>query len=262
VLGGLIGWLVVRDRDARLGRRILFAGTVVTGVGVAASLVLALAVGSAVRGIGDLTPAPSHASTSPTQVGSVAPAAGCPSDPRTPLAKPQWANPPAMTLDTTKSWTATVTTDVGSFTIALDAKNTPLTVNNFVFLARQHFYDCITFHRVIPGFMDQSGDPTGSGSGGPGYRFPDELPPVATPQYPVGAVAMANAGPDTNGSQFFVVAGTEGTTLPPNYSLFGSVVSGMSVAEHINNDGNNDPSQNGEPPRVIHRILSISITEG
>lgn len=175
------------------------------------------------------------------------------------LTKPTWGSPPAFTIDASKSYTATVTTDVGSFVITLDVTRAPKTVNNFVFLAARHFYDCVIFHRVIPGFMDQTGDPTGTGSGGPGYEFADELPPAATPQYPIGSVAMANSGPNTNGSQFFIVTGAQGESLAPNYSLFGQVTTGIQVVQQINADGNSNPTANGEPPAKLHRIISIII---
>jgi len=165
-----------------------------------------------------------------------------------------------MTIDASKTYRATVKTDAGSFVITLDAQHTPVTVNNFVFLAQNHFFDCVTFHRVIPNFMDQTGDPSGTGAGGPGYKLADELPAKATPQYPIGSVAMANAGPNTNGSQFFIVTGPEGESLAPNYTLFGQVTSGLAVAQKINNDGNADPTANGVPPKVIHRILSVTIS--
>jgi cyclophilin family peptidyl-prolyl cis-trans isomerase len=165
-----------------------------------------------------------------------------------------------MAIDSTKTYTATVKTDAGTFVITLDAANAPLTVNNFVFLAQNHFYDCVTFHRVIPTFMDQTGDPTGTGAGGPGYEFADELPPKASPQYPIGSVAMANSGPNTNGSQFFIVTGAEGESLQPDYTLFGEVTSGMNVVQQINRDGNAHPADNGVPPKVIHRILSVTVS--
>jgi cyclophilin family peptidyl-prolyl cis-trans isomerase len=164
-----------------------------------------------------------------------------------------------MTIDPTKTYTATVKTDVGTFVIALDAKEAPQTVNNFVFLAQHHFFDCVTFHRVIPGFVDQTGDPTGTGSGGPGYTIPDELPAKASNpahQYPLGSVTMANTGqPHTGGSQWFVTAGTQGESLPNSYTLFGRVTSGMSVVEKINAQG----SASGVPPDVIHRMLKVAI---
>jgi cyclophilin family peptidyl-prolyl cis-trans isomerase len=187
-------------------------------------------------------------------------AAGCPKNPATGLKKPTWSSAPAMTIDPAKAYRATVKTDVGTFVIALDAKNAPQTVNNFVFLAQHHFFDCVIFHRVIPTFMDQTGDPTGTGSGGPGYTIPDELPAKASnpaDQYPLGSVAMANTGqPHTGGSQWFVVAGAEGESLPSSYSLFGHVISGMSVVEKINAQG----SAAGVPPDVTHRMLKVSIT--
>lgn len=187
-------------------------------------------------------------------------AAGCPKSPATALKKTKSSSAPAMTIDPSKTYTATVKTDVGSFVIALDAKDAPQTVNNFVFLAEHHFFDCVIFLRVIPGFVDQTGDPTGTGSGGPGYTIPDELPATASnpaDQYPLGSVAMANTGqPHTGGSQWFVVAGAQGESLAPSYSLFGHVTSGLSVVEKINAQG----SAAGVPPDVTHRILKVTIT--
>jgi cyclophilin family peptidyl-prolyl cis-trans isomerase len=187
-------------------------------------------------------------------------AAGCPKNPATALTKTKWSSAPAMTIDPAKTYTATVKTDVGSFVIALDAKDAPQTVNNFVFLAQHHFFDCVIFHRVIPGFVDQTGDPTGTGSGGPGYTIPDEYPAKASnaaDQYPLGSVAMANTGqPHTGGSQWFIVAGAEGESLPASYSLFGHVSSGLSVVEKINAQG----SASGVPPDVTHRMLKVTIT--
>ena len=183
--------------------------------------------------------------------------ADCPSSLKATLNKPSYPNgPTGPHIDTSKTYTATVKTDVGSFTITLAPKAAPLAVNSFVFLARQHFFDCIVFHRVIPGFMDQTGDPTGTGTGGPGYSFADELPPKANPQYPLGSVAMANSGPNTNGSQFFIVTGQQGESLPPSYSLFGQVTSGMNVPQKINADGTP-----GGTPKVEHRIISVTISE-
>jgi cyclophilin family peptidyl-prolyl cis-trans isomerase len=187
-------------------------------------------------------------------------AAGCPKSPATALKKSTWSSAPATTIDATKTYTATVKTDLGTFVIALDAKDAPQTVNNFVFLAQHHFFDCVIFHRVIPSFMDQTGDPTGTGSGGPGYTIPDELPAKASnaaDQYPLGSVAMANTGqPHTGGSQWFIVAGAQGESLTNTYSLFGHVISGMSVVEKINAQG----SAAGVPPDVTHRMLKVTIT--
>ncbi|MGA2305682.1 MAG: peptidylprolyl isomerase [Acidimicrobiales bacterium] len=187
-------------------------------------------------------------------------AAGCPKSPATALKKTKWSSAPAMTIDPAKTYTATVETDVGSFVIALDAKDAPQTVNSFMFLAQHHFFDCVIFLRVIPGFVDQTGDPTGTGSGGPGYTIPDEYPATASnpaDQYPLGSVAMANTGqPHTGGSQWFIVAGTQGESLAATYSLFGHVTSGLSVVEKINAQG----STSGVPPDVTHRMLKVTIT--
>src|SRR3954464_9732009 len=139
--------------------------------------------------------------------------------------------PPPMCIDPAKTYTATMVTSKGTMTIALDPAGAPKTVNNFVVLARYHYYDGVGFHRVIPGFMLQGGDPEGTGRGGPGYRFEDELPKAG--RYELGSLAMANAGPDTNGSQFFVISGADGVRLPPQYSLFGKVVKGLDVVDAI-----------------------------
>ncbi len=147
-----------------------------------------------------------------------------------------------------------VTTSKGTIVIELDAVAAPRTVNSFVFLARQNFYDGVVFHRIIPGFVLQGGDPEGTGRGGPGYRFPDELPKAG--RYQVGSLAMANAGPDTNGSQFFIISGPDGAALPPQYSLFGAVVKGGDVVEAIDAVG----TRSGSPTeRVV--IESVTIEE-
>jgi cyclophilin family peptidyl-prolyl cis-trans isomerase len=191
---------------------------------------------------------------------AVSVAAGCPKSPATVLKKSKWSSAPAITIDPTQAYTATVKTDVGTFIIALNAKADPQTVNSFIFLARHGFYNCVIFHRVIPQFVDQTGDPTGTGSGGPGYTIPDELPTKATnpaDQYPLGSVAMANTGqPHTGGSQWFVVAGAQGEALGDSYSLFGTVTSGMKVVEKINGQG----STSGVPPDVTHRMLKVTIS--
>jgi len=136
-----------------------------------------------------------------------------------------FAQPPPMCIDPTKTYKALVQTDKGNFTITLDATKAPKTVNNFVVLSRYHFYDGLPFHRILPGFVVQGGDPQGTGGGGPGYTFEDELP-KALSDYKVGSVAMANSAPDTNGSQFFVLLGT-GKLGSPSYSLFGQVTDGF-----------------------------------
>jgi peptidyl-prolyl cis-trans isomerase B (cyclophilin B) len=189
----------------------------------------------------------------------IAVAAGCPASTSATVNTQKYSAAPAMSIDTTKTYTATVVTTAGTFTIALDAKTAPITVNNFVFLADKGFYHCVIFHRVIPTFMDQTGDPTGTGEGGPGYTIADEYPAKASnaaDQYPLGSVAMANTGAaHTGGSQFFIVSGAEGESLPNTYSLFGQVTGGMSVVDKINAEG----STAGVPPDVTQRMLSVTI---
>ena len=253
-------------RRARLRRRLRSGAFVAAG----AALVLVVALASAgvfsgssapPKKAGDGTGTAKTAKT--TQVlqaaaNKLAIAAGCPANPKTRVNTMHWPSPPPMTIDPAKSYSATVKTTAGSFTVTLDAKAAPHTVNNFVFLAHQGFYHCVIFQRVIPGFVDQTGDPTGTGSGGPGYQFANENVPAS---YQTGDVAMANSGPNTNGSQFFIVAPGGASKLRPTYSLFGKVTSGMSVVDKINSEGNPSPAANGVPPDVIQRVLSVTIHE-
>jgi cyclophilin family peptidyl-prolyl cis-trans isomerase len=145
-------------------------------------------------------------------------------------------------------------TSEGTLEIILDAAGAPMTVNSFVFLARWHYYDGIVFHRIIPGFVLQGGDPTGSGAGGPGYKYADELPKPG--RYELGSLAMANAGPNTNGSQFFVISGPDGVRLPPLYTHFGKVVKGLDVVAVINDLG----TPSGKPKQDVV-IESVTISE-
>ncbi len=162
--------------------------------------------------------------------------------------------PPPMCIDPAKRYTATMETTKGTMTIALDPAGAPVTVNNFVFLARYHYYDDVVFHRIIPGFVIQGGDPTGTGTGGPGYRFADELPKPG--RYEIGSLAMANAGPDTNGSQFFIICGADGSRLPPSYALFGKVVAGLEVVSALEAVG----SRSGSTSERV-AMTSVTITE-
>ena len=159
-----------------------------------------------------------------------------------------------MCIDPTKRYTATMQTSKGEIVIALDAMGAPKTVNSFVFLARYHYYDGLNFHRVIPGFVLQGGCPQGTGTGGPGYRFDDELPKPG--RYEIGSLAMANAGPNTNGSQFFVISGPDGAALPPAYALFGNGVKGLDVVATIDAIG----TRSGTPTENV-TIDSVTITE-
>ena len=162
---------------------------------------------------------------------------------------------PPMVIDTDKRYTATMVTSHGTMVIELDPLAAPKTVNSFVFLARYHYYDGVVFHRIIPGFVLQGGDPTGTGTGGPGYKFADELP--APGRYQVGSLAMANAGPNTNGSQFFIISGSDGVRLPPQYALFGAVVSGRRRRDHDRRLG----TRSGKPTEDVV-IESVTIAEG
>lgn len=177
-----------------------------------------------------------------------------------------WSKPPEMTIDPDKKYMAEVTTTKGSFTIELLAKDAPLTVNNFVFLAKEGFYDDVIFHRIIKSFMIQTGDPLGTGTGGPGYTFQDELPPALT--YEPGVVAMANRGPDTNGSQFFICTGEDSGPIlnpQPNYTVFGKIVEGMDTVLAIADTPVEMNELSGEPtpskPLEEVAIQSIQITE-
>jgi peptidyl-prolyl cis-trans isomerase B (cyclophilin B) len=142
----------------------------------------------------------------------------------------KYSAPPPMTINTAHKYVVTMQTSKGTITLSLDPKLAPKTVNNFVFLVRDHFYDGLKFHRVEPGFVIQGGDPQGTGSGGPGYQFADE--PVLG-EYTAGAVAMANSGPNTNGSQFFICTVDDRTKLAKSYNLFGYVVNGMDIVLKI-----------------------------
>ncbi len=152
----------------------------------------------------------------------------------------QYDSAPEFGIDPSKSYTATLDTNHGEIVIEFDSDRSPLTVNNFVFLANEGFYDGVIFHRVIENFMIQGGDPTGTGRGGPGYKFRDEI--EGSGSYSRGTVAMANAGPNTNGSQFFIVH--QDTGLPHRYTIFGRVTSGMEAVDSIagsDTDGSDRP---------------------
>ena len=196
-------------------------------------------------------------------VGCAAPSNTSPSAP-TPGPK-SFSSPPPMSINTNKKYTAAFDTSLGSFKIQLFPQETPVTVNNFVFLARQGFYNGVIFHRIIKSFMIQTGDPTGTGGGSPGYKFNDELPPKHS--YDPGIVAMANAGPNTNGSQFFICTGPDAPRAlnsNPNYTQFGQVTDGMDIVMKI---ASVDVVANPANPRETSKptnppvIKSITITE-
>jgi len=202
------------------------------------------------------TPLPSTIAPAPPLTGATPCPAADGSSPRTVA----FAQAPPSCIDKTKTYSATVTTNKGAYTIALDAAAAPLTVNNFVVLARYHYFDSTICHRAIPQFAVQCGDPSGTGSGGPGYTFADELP--AAGSYKVGSIAMANSGPDTNGSQFFIITGANGAALAPNYTLFGQVTDGLdTTVKALDALGNPDTAADGVPPLEQIVIESVTITE-
>ena len=169
----------------------------------------------------------------------------------------QWRNPPEMAIDPAKRYRALIRTNKGDIGVDLLAAEAPNTVNNFVFLAREGFYDGVPFHRVIRGFMIQTGDPTGTGTGSPGYRFADEK--VSRP-YSRGTVAMANSGPNTNGSQFFIMH--ESKPLPPNYTIFGTVTSGLETVDAIATvPVASSRSGEASAPKEEVKIESVKVTE-
>jgi len=170
-----------------------------------------------------------------------------------------YGHPPENVLDSSLNYKAHIETSKGTLTLELFADDAPLTVNNFVFLAQDGFYDNVPFHRIVKGFMVQTGDPTGTGMGGPGYQFADELPPVVA--YEPGVVAMANAGPNTNGSQFFICSGENSRYLnqQPNYSVFGRVTAGLDTLTALE-ETPVKRSATGEMSRPKEDVRIVSVT--
>ncbi len=163
-----------------------------------------------------------------------------------------YTQPPPLTIDANKQYFATIETNKGKIRVELFAKDAPKTVNNFVFLAREGFYDGVTFHRVIPGFVAQGGDPRGDGTGGPGYTFADEFSEKR--KHVRGALSMANSGPNTNGSQFFIVYAPQ-PHLDGRHSVFGQVVEGIDVALALT------PREPGPAARPADRMIKVTIEE-
>jgi cyclophilin family peptidyl-prolyl cis-trans isomerase len=249
------------QRRRRLRRGI---GTVVIAAGVVGIILLITSPSSKPKKAATSTTTSTIANTtvSTAPVSHVAIKPVCP--PATTAGAPKRAivftKAPPTCITTSTTYLAHVTTDVGTFVITMNPSTSLAAVNNFVFLARYHFYDGVTFHRVIPGFVVQGGDPTGTGSGGPGYSFTGNKPAATCPQlcYPLGSVAMANSGTTaSDGSQFFIVVGTSGERLPPNYTLFGQVTSGMNVVQTIAAGG----TPQGVPPKILHHMVKVTISE-
>ncbi len=225
------------------------------------TLTLSIAIGALLAACGDDTTTTSSdagaaapttsfdAATAATPTATCAPADGSAAKQDT------FAAYPPVCIEPGKGYAATIETNHGTLHITLRADIAPMTVNSFVNLARYHYFDGTTCHRAIQNFVVQCGDPTATGSGGPGYEFQDELP---TEAYKIGSIAMANAGPNTNGSQFFIISGSNGAALPPSYSLFGQVdEADMGLVAALDALGN--PSE-GAPLEPID-IVSVTITE-
>lgn len=185
---------------------------VVLLVGIVGGALVFRNVGGAKPTTNEVTPTPTVIAISPSPSAAVTP------ETTKAMKTKQYSSPPAMSIDSTKTYTATITTDKGLMVVKLFAKDTPVAVNNFVFLSREGFYNNTIFHRIMKGFMIQGGDPLGNGTGGPGYRFADE--PI-THDYTRGTIAMANSGPNTNGSQFFIMHADY--PLPKKYVIFGTI---------------------------------------
>jgi cyclophilin family peptidyl-prolyl cis-trans isomerase len=196
----------------------------------------------------------------PPTLAPQADAADCPATDDSQGQQREFTEYPPTCIDVTKTYTAEIVTNQGALTVELYADRAPITVNNFVTLARYQYFDGISCHRIIPGFVAQCGDPDGTGTGGPGYEFADELP--AAGEYQIGSLAMANAGPDTNGSQFFIITGEQGVALPPSYTLFGMVTEGLdTTVPALDALGNPDQQSGGVPPLEEVIIESVTITE-
>ncbi|MGB8861352.1 MAG: peptidylprolyl isomerase [Ilumatobacteraceae bacterium] len=221
---------------------------------------LSLAAAALVAGCGDntktaTTDAPSATLAPTTDAASTTGESGCAPADGSASQQQRFDAAPPMCLQQGTAYAAVLETNHGTLHITLRADIAPLTVNNFVNLARYHYFDGTTCHRAIKNFVVQCGDPTATGTGDPGYSFADELP---TEAYQIGSIAMANSGPDTNGSQFFIISGSDGAALPPNYSLFGQVdAADLPVVAGL--DALANPADG--PPLQRIDIVSVTITE-
>ncbi len=213
------------DNGVRLSRRRVLA--------FGAASVAAMALVACSSG-GTATQSPLPTPRPATTVAPTAPAAAASNSGDVASRDGKYKSPPPMTIDKSKKYTATIATNKGTMKAELYADTAPVTVNNFVFLANDHFYDGVIFHRIVAGFVIQGGDPTGTGGGGPGYKFPDE-PIPANRSYEKGTLAMANSGPNTNGSQFFICLDnlTAKGALPKSYTIFGKVTEGLDTIDKI-----------------------------
>ena len=243
-----------RKRTRKLATRAAIFIAVVVGV----ALIISVSGGSDSTSTSDTTV--DTAATAPVEGRAITGDTPCPAVDGSEARASTFENAPSNCLDASKTYTAVVTTNKGEFSIVLDQTKAPLAANNFVTLARYKYFDNTQCHRAILDFVVQCGDPTATGSGGPGYSFADELPQAG--EYKLGSIAMANSGPNTNGSQFFIITGDQGVTLPPSYTLFGQVTSGLdTTVPALNAASNPDPAANGVPPIETLTIVSVVITE-
>ena len=248
-------------RQAERAGQVRRRNRIVAGAaGIVAAAVVATA-GFALIGDGD------EGATSPTPSVSTTPGptVACRADVPKAAAKPKptFDKAPRLTIDPKATYTATMVTSCGTIVIELDVKDAPETVNSFAFLAGKRFYDGLTFHRIDSSIdVIQGGDPQGDGKGGPGYAIPDEL--TGDEAYVTGTLAMANGGPDTGGSQFFIIYGPKGESLPPNYTIFGHVIEGLDIAKRIARVPIVDPSAGpgpGQQPTLTVYIESVTVAE-
>ena len=243
-----------RKRTRKLATRAAIFIAVVVGV----ALIISVSGGSDSTSTSDTTV--DTAATAPVEGRAITGETPCPAVDGSEARASTFENAPSNCLDASKTYTAVVTTNKGEFSIVLDQTKAPLAANNFITLARYKYFDNTQCHRAILDFVVQCGDPTATGSGGPGYSFADELPQAG--EYKLGSIAMANSGPNTNGSQFFIITGDQGVTLPPSYTLFGQVTSGLdTTVPALNAASNPDPAANGVPPLETLTIVSVVITE-
>jgi cyclophilin family peptidyl-prolyl cis-trans isomerase len=243
-----------RKRTRKLATRAAIFIAVVVGV----ALIISVSGGSNSTSTNDTTV--DSTATAPVEGRAITGETPCPAVDGSEARAATFENAPSNCLDASKTYTAVVTTNKGEFSIVLDQNKAPLAANSFVTLARYKYFDNTQCHRAILDFVVQCGDPTATGSGGPGYSFADELPQAG--EYKLGSIAMANSGSNTNGSQFFIITGDQGITLPPSYTLFGQVTSGLdTTVPALNAASNPDPAANGVPPLEIITIVSVVITE-
>jgi peptidylprolyl isomerase len=236
------------ERDAHRRRR----ERTLAAIGAVILVVLLVLAGTIVFGGDEATvasPAPTVSPSSSPSAGPLPVACGAKAPKDAGVKKPTFDTPPPMTIDADKTYVATMKTSCGTIVIQLDATHAPIGVNSFVFLAKKGFYDGLTFHRIAPGFVIQGGDPQGTGSGGPGYLFENEVSPKLTFDS-AGILAYANSGPDSNGSQFFITLAATPNLNPTSqasYTIFGKVIDGLDVVKRIGEiPGTPNPQLPGE----------------